>query len=329
MMAGIAVLVVVLVTRDVRIALWLVLPTVLAMVGAAGASAMLLMRHAAHAAWVVAVPAAAAWGATMAMVALLAAMHGRTLAAVLARPVVERGLMGAPLLGALIGASLLMLERARQRELAACAREAAATAKQEQLQLERAQAHLRLLQAQIEPHFLYNTLANLRQLVRMDSARALSMLDHLIRYFKLVLPSFNADVLPLADELALSQTYLDLLRERMDRPMRLVLDVPAQWMEFPIPPGALLCLVENSIKHGLPEDGSELQLQIGAYRAGEHLCLIVRDNGPGPGLTPRPGSTGLANLRERLRLQYGDDASLRLRAVQPGCETLIQLPWET
>jgi len=328
-MLGMAALVVVLVTRNPRVAFWQALPTVLAMLMAGGATASVLVRRCAHPVWVMLLPALAAWLATIGTIALLATIHGRAFGPVFARPVVERGLMGAPLLGALVGASLLLLERSRQRELVAYAREAMAAASQQQLQREKMQAQLQLLQAQVEPHFLYNTLANLRQLVRLDSERALAMLDHLIRYFKLVLPSFHVERQALADELALVQTYIELLRERMDRPMRLSIDVPAAWQSFQVPPGALLCLVENAVKHGRPDDGSELHVLISAGRDGAQLRLAVQDNGAGPRPGSRPGGTGLANLRERMRLQYGDAASLQLHAARPGCEAVIHLPVET
>ena len=264
-----------------------------------------------------------------ATVLLMATLHGKVLEVVLARPVVERGLMASPLLGALLGGGLWLLERTRRRERNAWLAQQLAHVHERQMQHERTLAQLQLLQAQIEPHFIYNTLANLRQLVRLDSVRALQMLDQLIRYFKLVLPSFRADRLPLRDELALVQAYLDLLRERMGRPMLLELDVPEAIAMQPLLPGALLCLAENAVKHGLPEDGVPLRLQIAARRVDATLLMTVRDNGPGLRAASAPsGGTGLANLRERLRLLYGGAAELQLRDAGPGCEALLGVPWE-
>jgi phage gp46-like protein len=329
-------LVVALATRNPRVALMQVLPTVVAMLLAGGATALWLLRRPAFESssspcplWLVMLgPALATTAALLATVLLMATLYGRLLGHVLVRPVVERGLLGAPLLGALVGAGLWQLERARQRERAAWQAEQDARNSQQLLQHAHALAQLQLLQAQIEPHFIYNTLANLRQLVRLDSARALQMLDSLIRYFKLVLPSFRAVRLPLQDELALVQAYMDLLRERMGREMQLQIDVPDALSGISLLPGALLCLAENAIKHGLPEDGSALLLQISARQAGGTLILAVRDNGAGPSATPRPGGTGLGNLRERLRLLYGTRASLALYPARPGCEAMLTLPWE-
>jgi LytS/YehU family sensor histidine kinase len=127
------------------------------------------------------------------------------------------------------------------------------------------------------------------------------------------------------------QAYLELLRERLDRPMRLALSVPAQWMDIAILPGALLCLAENAVKHALPEDGAELVLQIGAVHENNLLRISVQDNGAGlQGRAPAQSTgTGLRNLRERLRLSYGDDAALHLQDNGCGCTASLELPWET
>ena len=327
---GLAALVVALATRNPRIAIFQVLPTVLAMLLGGGATALWLLRRTRGSLWLLlAVPSAATFASMWATVLLMATLHGKVLEVVLARPVVERGLMASPLLGALLGGGLWLLERTRRRERNAWLAQQLAHVHERQMQHERTLAQLQLLQAQIEPHFIYNTLANLRQLVRLDSVRALQMLDQLIRYFKLVLPSFRADRLPLCDELALVQAYLDLLRERMGRPMLLELDVPEAIAMQPLLPGALLCLAENAVKHGLPEDGVPLRLQIAARRVGATLLMTVRDNGPGlRAASARSGGTGLANLRERLRLLYGGAAELQLRDAGPGCEALLGVPWE-
>lgn len=328
---GLTVLVVALATRSVRVAAYQVLPAVLAMLLGGGACAVWLLRRTRAPLWLLLIgPAVATLAAMLATVLLLATTHGRALDVVFARPVVVRGMLGAPVLGALVGAGLWLLERTRRRERLAWEAEQAARARQIRLEHERTLAHLQLLHAQIEPHFIYNTLANLRQLVRLDSARAQLMLDHLIRYFKLVLPSFRADRLPLRDELALVQAYLDLLSERMGRPMQLHIDVPEDCAGASLLPGALLCLAENAVKHGLPEDDIALDLHVTARRSGPDLRVSVRDNGAGVSARePGAGSgTGLANLAERLRLLHGASAGVRLHDARPGCEAVITLPWE-
>jgi signal transduction histidine kinase len=330
---GLAALVIVLATRNPRTATFQVLPVVITMLAGGGATALWLLRRTRAPLWLlVAGPALATTAAMLVTVLLLALSHNKVLGVVFARPLVERGLLAAPLLGALVGGGLWLLERARQRERAVWAAQQLARAHGQQLQHERTLAQLQLLQAQIEPHFIYNTLANLRQLVKLDSARALQMLDHLIRYFKLALPGFRADRLPLRDELALVQAYLDLLSERMGRPMNLRAEVPEPVANAMLLPGALLCLAENAVKHGLPEGEAALELRISAHRAGPSWLLSVRDNGAGLPSHPEPPTrgtgTGLANLRERLRLSYGDAATLHLHNAHPGCEAVLTLPWE-
>ncbi len=315
-----------------RVVLLQVLPAVLTTMACSSAAGLWLLARTRLRVWtLLAVPAAAGALGMACTVVLLASTHGRALPDVFGRYLVVKGLLASPLLGAMVGLSLFLLARARQRELAAWNLELTSRLDIERLQSERALADLHLLQAQIEPHFLYNTLANLRQLIRTDSARALSMLEHLIKYFKLVLPSFRSERLPLMDEIALVQAYLELLRERLGRPIRLVLGVPLELQTVSILPGALLCLTENAVKHGLPDDaGSELVLHIVALHDDAVLRLSVRDNGPGLRATRAADSTGtgLRNLRERLRLSYGEQASLRLQDNGVGCEATLDLPWK-
>ena len=273
---------VVLATRNPRVAMFQVLPVVAAMLLGGGAAALWLLRRTRAPLWMlIAGPSLATTASMLATVMLLASVHGKMLGVVFSRPVVERGMLAAPLLGALVGGGLWLLERARQRERAVWAAQQLARAHGQHLQHERTLVQLQLLQAQIEPHFIYNTLANLRQLIKLDSARALQMLDHLIRYFKLALPGFRAERLPLRDELALVQAYLDLLSERMGRPMNLRAEVPEPVAGAMLLPGALLCLAENAVKHGLPEGDTPLELRIAAHRAGPSWLLSVRDNGAG------------------------------------------------
>ncbi len=329
---GLILLVVILLSQQhMRVVMWQVLPAVVVTMLCSGSVGLWLLLRAPLRAWVLlVVPAGAGALGMMLAVTLLAANSGRTLGDVLGRHLVVKGLLAGPLLGALVGLSLFLLARARAREWAAWNTEMRSRLDVERLQRERALADLQLLQAQIEPHFLYNTLANLRQLIRMDSGRALAMLEHLIKYFKLVLPSFRCERLPLGDEIALVRAYMELLRERLDRPMRLTVTVPPEWLDMPLLPGALLCLAENAVKHGLPEGGGELQLHIAAVRDGAMMRLCVQDNGPGLSSEPRVDSTGtgLRNLRERLRLSYGGRATLSLRDHGSGCLATLELPWE-
>lgn len=328
---GLTLVIVLLVAHQPRAAVVKVLPTVALTLLASGGVGLWLPAREAVRAWVMLLLPALAGGAGMFVaVAGLAALNGLTLENVLARRLVERALMVGPLLGAMVGLTLLLLVKSRARERAAWEQAVAGQLANERLLRAQALAQLQLLQAQIEPHFLYNTLANLRQLIRIDSTRALAMLEHLIRYFKLALPSFRNDRLPLEHELALVQTYMELLRERLGRTLHLQLNIPPDWHAVQVLPGALLCLVENAIKHGLPTDGGGLMLEISAQREGALLRLTVRDNGAGLGTLTDAESTGtgLRNLRERLRLAYGESAQVQLIDHGQGCEARLAVPWE-
>lgn len=329
---GLTLLVVVMVSQQrARVVLLQVMPALLTTMACSSAVGLWLLKRARLQVWpLLAAPAAAGALGMLSAILLLATTHGRHLPDVFGRYLVIKGLLAGPILGAMVGLCLYLLARSHQREQKAWQQELSSRLDVERLQRERALADLQLLQAQIEPHFLYNTLANLRQLIRMDSGRALAMLEQLIRYFKLVLPSFRSDCLPLPDEVALVEAYLALLRERLGRPIRLSLQLSPGLEDACILPGALLCLAENAVKHGLPDDAEALELQIAATRCGDRILLCLQDNGPG--LRGRHGAestgTGLRNLRERLRLRHGDAARLLLQDNGHGCKATLELPWE-
>lgn len=328
----VVVMMVVLSTRHWRMALFQVLPTTLVCVTVSGSvSVMLLRRTRASCVGVALVAGGAAWMAMLLMIALLAILYGRPWPAVWQRPLVLRGLTSAPALGAMVGWGLWMLECARQRAEQAWHARHAMQGEQERLAHENVLSQLQLLQAQVEPHFIYNTLANLRQLLRRgDPETSLRLLDQLIHYFKGVLPTFRARFVTLRDELSLATTYVNLMGMRMGRAIELVVDVPQDTASLMLIPGAILCFVENSIKHGLPASGS-VRLVVQAEHGPHSLTVRVRDQGNGPACDADDPSTGtgLRNLRERLRLTYAGRAHVGLRHTHPGCEATLTVPLMT
>ena len=194
------------------------------------------------------------------------------------------------------------------------------------LDREMAEARLQVLQAQIEPHFLFNTLANVRRLYHTDAARGRSMLDHLMRYLEVALPRMRDSRSTLAGEVTLIESYLEVQRIRMGRRLIFEIDVPVELRPLEVPPMMLLTLVENAIKHGLnplPEGGS---LRVQARREGELLCIDVADSGRGFQATSG-GGTGLANIRARLAAMHGEAASLALAENYPrGVTSTLRLP---
>lgn len=178
------------------------------------------------------------------------------------------------------------------------------------------QAQLQLLRAQIEPHFLFNTLSVVRALSRNDRASTVAMLDHLIRYFEAALPRLRESEVPLAQELELVDAYLAIYRARMGARLSYRIAVAEGLGQLRIPSMMLLTLVENAIKHGVSPLVEGGLIHVSASCERDRLLLKVADSGRG--LEARHGhGTGLPNIRQRLLLMYGDEAELTLRAAEP------------
>jgi LytS/YehU family sensor histidine kinase len=200
------------------------------------------------------------------------------------------------------------------------------------LQRELDAARLAVLSAQIEPHFLFNTLANVRRLLRTEPPAARQLLAQLRRYLEEALPLLRQEHSTLGREAELVQAYLAVHQVRMGPRLAFEVDVPAALRPQPLPPMLLLTLVENAIKHGLsPQvEGGTIHVQATRQRgpAGDELVLTVADTGRG--LVAGLGSgTGLANLRSRLRSQHGSAARLSLRMNEPrGVVAEVRMPWQ-
>ena len=180
-----------------------------------------------------------------------------------------------------------------------------------------ADAEMLRLRTQIEPHFLFNTVAIIVQMVRTDRAAADRTLARLIDYMSAARAHMKRQEAVLGDELALTEGYLEIQRLRMGARLRYEIEVQPELRTNRVPPAALLTLVENAIKHGLsPRPGGGL-LRVAAHRDGVWLALNVSDDGVGFRATSGRG-LGLANLRARMLGLYGGDASLRLAGAQEG-----------
>jgi signal transduction histidine kinase len=202
----------------------------------------------------------------------------------------------------------------------------------EALEHQAREARLALLQSQLEPHMLFNTLANLRVLIATDAPRAQAMLDHLIGFLRATLAASRSAEHPLRAEFERLGDYLALMQVRMGPRLVVRLELPAALAGHPVPPLLLQPLVENAIRHGLeprPEGGS---LEVSASLEGGQLRLRVRDSGVG--LAPaQPGAAGfgLTQVRERLQTRYGAAAHLRLEPLPlppGGTLATITLPRE-
>ncbi len=226
------------------------------------------------------------------------------------------------LLGAVLTAYYeVHLRRAASLEALFRARTASAA-----LDAEVASARLRTLTAQIEPHFLFNTLASVRRLSQIDRPTGASMLDHLIGYFDAALPRLRRDDASLEEEEAQLRDYLEIHRIRMGRRLTYAIDIPESLRAARVPSMMLLTLVENAIKHGLdplPEGG---YLSVEARARWATLELRVSDTGRGMGEGAGHG-TGLANIRARLAALHSSRASLALAHNRPrGVTATLSLP---
>jgi LytS/YehU family sensor histidine kinase len=198
----------------------------------------------------------------------------------------------------------------------------AAEAERERFARQGVQAELKLLQAQVEPHFLFNTLANLRFLVQTGSPHALEMLDHLIHYLRTALPEIRAESSTVGREIELARAYLEILRIRMGGALEIFADAPADLANVVFPPLVVLTLVENAIKHGIAPLGRG-RVGVRAETSNGRLRVIVEDDGRGL-VEPIGQGVGLGNVRERLRAIYGETARLEL-AGRPGGGTIASV----
>ncbi len=187
-------------------------------------------------------------------------------------------------------------------------------------------AQLRLLQAQIEPHFLFNSLANVAALIDADPALAGRLLDALIRYLRSSLQRTRAERGSLGDEVALLTAYLDVLKIRMGDRLDYTFEIPPALLEREFPPMLLQPLVENAIRHGLEPKLAGGRLRVSAAEQGGALRIVVSDDGVGFADTPGDG-VGLSNVRARLAALYGPQARMAVSSgVGAGVTATLELP---
>ncbi|MEO8923962.1 MAG: histidine kinase [Caldimonas sp.] len=207
-------------------------------------------------------------------------------------------------------------------------------ARQIQAENQAAEARLRLLQAQIEPHFLFNTLANVVALMDSDTPRAKAMLESFVDYLRASLKGFRHGRHTVGDEIDLVEAYLRIIKMRMEDRLHYMIDVPEHLRTRTLPALTLQPLVENAIVHGLEPQILGGTIRIAAALEGHSLVLTVEDDGAGIGSAPAPAllahagsGVALGNIRARLRQAYGGAAALRLDAITPhGVRARLALP---
>ncbi|RZL36875.1 MAG: sensor histidine kinase [Rubrivivax sp.] len=192
--------------------------------------------------------------------------------------------------------------------------------KQEVMQARVTEAQLRLLQGQIEPHFLFNTLANVQSLIDFDPERAKQMLERFTDYLRASLGQLRGDSTTLAQEFAMLEAYLGLMQLRMGQRLSVRLDLPDELSGFELPPLLLQPLVENAIHHGLEPKIEGGEIIVSARREAGGLLLDIEDDGQGlDGPRRRPGNgVALDNIRARLAARWGPTATLSLQPRDGG-----------
>jgi sensor histidine kinase YesM len=202
-------------------------------------------------------------------------------------------------------------------------------ADRQRLARKHAEAELKVVRAQIEPHFLFNALANLSFLIKDNPDQALAMLENLIEYLQAAVPRIRGESSTLRNELAMASAYVSILQIRMGERLQAVFDIPQDLLVLPFPPMMLITLIENAIKHGLNQLAEGGMITVRAMRRESSLSLDVADTGVG---LPRSGShvadgIGLGNIRERLAAMYGGRAKLILAPNLPrGLVATIEIP---
>jgi two-component sensor histidine kinase len=239
------------------------------------------------------------------------------------------------LMFSLLGGGVALFAFHRERrwwQVAQHARELAAVNQQ------RVEADLRLtvLQAQVEPHFLFNTLASVHSLIRQDPARAEATLEALVDHLRVTLPKLRTEVgnahSSLAEQLEVCRSYLTVMKVRMGSRFSFLIDVDPVLQRHPYPPLLLISLVENAIKHGIERTTGDGQIMVNAAvetrATAPQLAVNVIDTGAGLRATAAMG-TGLANIRDQLSTRFGPQGSLALQdRTAGGVIATIRIPYE-
>ncbi len=190
-----------------------------------------------------------------------------------------------------------------------------------------AETELKLVQAQVEPHFLFNTLSNITQLIRSDPDLAVSTLENLTTLLRGALARTRSSISTLGQEVDFARAYLAVQATRMQGRLRYRCELPEESRDVPLPPLLIQPLLENAVIHGIEPDPEGGEIEFTARLTGDELVLNVSDNGAGMRERGTSGGTGLRNVRERLRLVYGPDASLELAPASPrGVKARIGIP---
>jgi len=237
-----------------------------------------------------------------------------------------RGFLGLTVLGMLVAPWLAMAALLRQINGEAQRQALAFELERSEFERKESDARLRLLQAQVQPHFLFNTLANIRELVDSGLPQASDVLESLIAYLRAAIPRLQEPSTTLGQELALVRAYLEVMHMRMPDRLQFALHAGDEALTLNCPPLSLLTLVENAVRHGIDpsEEGGRIEVRVELNR-GRCYAEVV-DTGVGVSQVDGMG-TGLSNLQERLSLAFGGDAEFHLLPLEPhGTRAVLAFP---
>ena len=230
------------------------------------------------------------------------------------------------------GLSISLMFYVKRREARAAAALHRAEAERHLLSKQAIEAELKLMQAQVEPHFLFNTLASVQYLTETDPRQASVLLGHLIGYLRAALPQLRVSSSTLAREMSLAEAYLNILKIRIGPRLAFAVALPEELRDHPFPPNLLISLVENAIKHGIEPSADGGSVTLTAAHAGDSVVVTVADTGAGAGAAERTRSgqgVGLTNVRDRLAALYGSRGRFTLEPVSPrGMQATLSLPYE-
>jgi signal transduction histidine kinase len=223
-----------------------------------------------------------------------------------------------------------LIAHLRNREYRALTARFEAEARQSATSRQLAESKLKLLQLQIEPHFLFNTLGSAQQLAERGAPDAARLIGDLIRFLRAATPSLRDEANTVYQESAMIRAYLGIMQTRLGRRLQWSVNIAEDVADFAIPPGMLITLTENAIKHGIEPSPRGGRVEVTVARQDGMIALCVTDTGAGLGAATSGSGIGLANIRERLRLLYGEAAALELEENEPsGFRARILLPAAT
>ncbi|MEO8303507.1 MAG: histidine kinase [Betaproteobacteria bacterium] len=243
----------------------------------------------------------------------------------------RKGFMLTTLTGFVLGliASVIVLMRIRGTRAAVALHKAEA----ERLLMSKhaMESELKLMQAQIEPHFLFNTLASVQFLTETDPPQASRLLGHLLSYLRAALPQMRTASTTLGQEVEFAEAYLNILRMRMGARLDFSIDVPGALRTLPFPPVLLISIVENAVTHGLEPQADGGHVAIAAKREANRLIVTVSDTGAGLSGPSQPGQgVGVSNVRDRLAALFAGRARFTLEEAAPhGARATIEIPIES